>query len=529
MKRVKARKSNKTRLLFVFFVFAICFSALTLRLGWHMIIRGEEYADKATGQQTSDTTILATRGSIVDRNGADLAISATTHTIWVRPDSVRENGKTDEEKALNVQLEAKSLSDILGMDFDAVMEVLNSERKLLKLAKNVDRDTADQLREADLVGLEITEDAKRYYPLGAFASHVIGSTTDDNYGLAGVELRYNSYLAGLNGRWIKNKDSARNTLAYGTDAYYSPEDGYTAVLTLDQNIQYIVQQEIAACQERTKSARVMCLIMDPSNGEILACAQTGEYDPNNPRDPLPQDAEAFAEMTTEEQVDYWNKMWRNFNVCDVYEPGSTFKLLTSAIALDTGVTNLTEQIYCGASIQVYDWQLKCWNYPHAHGWQNLSMAVTNSCNVAMVQLVQRIGATRFWAGLDAFGITERTGVDYPGEGSNILQDENGGPVELATMSYGQGIAVTPVSLVTAVSSLANDGYVMQPHFVKALLNPDGTVAKSFEPTVKSQSVSEQTAKDMMGIMEDYIINGSGGRMKIPGYRTGGKTVRRTNP
>ena len=503
----------------MFFVFAICFSALTLRLGWHMIIRGEEYADKATSQQTSDTTILATRGSIVDRNGADLAISATTHTIWVRPDSVRENGKTDEEKALNVQLEAKSLSEILGMDFDAVMEVLNSERKLLKLAKNVDRDTADQLREADLVGLEITEDAKRYYPLGAFASHVIGSTTDDNYGLAGVELRYNSYLAGLNGRWIKNKDSARNTLAYGTDAYYSPEDGYTAVLTLDQNIQYIVQQEIAACQERTKSARVMCLIMDPSNGEILACAQTGEYDPNNPRDPLPQDAEAFAEMTTEEQVDYWNKMWRNFNVCDVYEPGSTFKLLTSSIALDTGVTNLTEQIYCGPSIQVYDWQLKCWNYPHAHGWQNLSMAVTNSCNVAMVQLVQRIGATRFWAGLDAFGITERTGVDYPGEGSNILQDENGGPVELATMSYGQGIAVTPVSLVTAVSSLANDGYVMQPHFVKALLNPDGTVAKSFEPTVKSQSVSEQTAKDMMGIMEDYIINGSGGRMKIPGYRT----------
>ena len=251
----------------MFFVFAICFSALTLRLGWHMIIRGEEYADKATSQQTSDTTILATRGSIVDRNGADLAISATTHTIWVRPDSVRENGKTDEEKALNLQLEAKSLSDILGMDLESVMEVLNSQRKLLKLAKNVDRETADQLREADLVGLEITEDAKRYYPLGAFASHVIGSTNDDNNGLAGVELRYNSYLAGLNGRWIKNKDNARNTLAYGTDAYYSPENGYTAVLTIDQNIQYIVQQEIAACQERTKSARVLPRTSDGGKSE----------------------------------------------------------------------------------------------------------------------------------------------------------------------------------------------------------------------------------------------------------------------
>lgn len=529
MKKAKARKSNKTRLLFVYLVFVFCFIGLAARLGWHMIIRGEEYADKATSQQTSDTTILATRGSIVDRNGADLAISATTHTIWVRPDSVRDNGKTDEEKALNIQLEAKALSDTLGMDYDAVLEVINSDRKLLKLAKNVDGDTADLLREEHLAGIEITEDAKRYYPLGAFASQIIGSTTDDNTGLSGIELRYNSYLAGLNGRWIKNKDSARNTLAYGTDSYYSPEDGYTAVLTIDQNIQYIVQQEIAACQERTKSARVMCLIMDPKNAEILACAQTGEYDPNNPRDPLPQDAEAFAEMSPEEQVDYWNKLWRNFNICDTYEPGSTFKLITSSIALDTGVTNLTEQFYCGAAIQVYDWLLKCWNYPHAHGWQNLSWAVTNSCNVTMVQLAQRIGFTRFWAGLEAFGITERTGVDYPGEGSNILQDQAGGPVELATMSYGQGIAVTPVSLVTAISSLANGGYVMQPHFVKALLDSNGDPVMVFEPKVKSQSVSEQTARDMLGIMEDYIINGSGGRMKIPGYRTGGKTGTANKP
>ena len=517
------------RLMFVFLVFMLCFIALTARLGWHMVIRGDEYAAKAMGQQTSDTTILATRGSIVDRNGADLAISATTHTIWVRPDEVRRNGKTDEEKALNIQLEAKALADTLGMDYENVTEIITSDRKLLKVAKNVDRDTADALREQHLAGLEITEDAKRYYPLGAFASQVIGSTTDDNNGLSGIELKYNRYLAGLNGRWIRNKDSAKDALAYGKDSYYSAEDGYTAVLTIDQNIQYIVQQEIEACRERTKSARVMCLMMDPKNGEILACAQTGEYDPNDPRAPLPGDEEAFAEMSSEEQVAYWNKLWRNFNICDTYEPGSTFKLITSSIALDTGVTNLTEKFYCGSSIQVYDWQLKCWNYPHAHGWQNLSLAVTNSCNVTMVQLVQRIGATRFWAGLDAFGITERTGVDYPGEGSNILQNVNGGPVELATMSYGQGIAVTPVSLVTAVASLANDGYVMQPHFVKALLDTNGDPVITFEPQIKSQSVSEQTAKDMLGIMQDYIINGSGGRMKIPGYDTGGKTGTANKP
>ncbi|MCR4805911.1 MAG: PASTA domain-containing protein, partial [Clostridia bacterium] len=529
MKIARTKNSNRIRLMFVFLVFTILFFALAIRLGWHMVIRGEEYADRATSQQTSDTTILATRGSITDRNGAELAISATTHTVWVRPGDVRSNGKTDDEKALNVQLEAKALSDILGMDVESVLRVLNSEKKLLKLAKNVDGEKADELRAAGLTGLEITEDAKRYYPLGAFASQVIGSTTDDNAGLSGIELKYNSYLAGFNGRWIKNKDNKKNTLAYGTDTYYSPEDGYTVQLTIDQNIQYIVQQEIAACQERTNSARVMCLIQDPKTGEILACAQTGEYDPNDPRAPLEADAETFAEMTTEEQVDYWNKLWRNFNICDTYEPGSTFKLITSSIALDCGVTNLTEEIYCGGAIQVYDWKLKCWNYPAAHGWQTLSWAVTNSCNVAMVQLVQRIGHDRFFAGLDAFGITERTGVDYPGEGSNILQNEGAGPVELATMAYGQGIAVTPVSLVTAVSSIANDGYVMQPHFVKALYDADGNEVMAIAPQVKSQSMSEQTARDMLGIMEDYIINGSGGRMRIAGYRTGGKTGTANKP
>lgn len=512
--------------------------ALTLRLGYHMIIKGEEYADQAKRQQTSDSTILATRGTIVDRNGAELAVSATTHTVWIRPGDIQGMGDSKDEKDLNLQLAVKALADVLGMEYEDVMTVCTSEKKLLKLAKNVDTEVAEEIRkirigakEDRISGVEITEDAKRYYPLGNFASHILGSTTDDNVGLSGIELEYNSYLAGLNGRWIKNKDNKKNSLAFGTNTYYDAEDGLTVELTIDQNIQFIVQQELEACKERTGSDRVMCLIMDPKTGDILACAQTGEYDPNNPRTPLEEDAEAFAEMTSEEQVAYWNKMWRNFCVSDVYEPGSTFKLITTSIALDNGVTALNgESFYCKGYEQVADWKLKCWYYPRIHGQETLSEAVMNSCNPVMMELVSRLGITRYYEGLEAFGLMEKSGVDFPGEASNILQDKNtAGPVGLATMSYGHGIAVNPVSLVSAVCAIANDGYLMQPRFVKALKDEDDGIVKSFDPIIKTRAISEQTSKDMLSIMQYVSENGYSGNLRIPGYHIGGKTGTANKP
>ncbi len=516
--------------MFVFALTAALFAILAGRLGWHMIIKGEEYADMARRQQTSDTTIPATRGKIIDSKGNELAISATTNTIWIRPESIKNNGETPEERELKTQLEAKALAEILSMSYESVMDVIDSDKRLLKLAKNVDDETADKIREQAFPGVEISIDAKRYYPLGPFASHILGSTTDDNAGLSGIELEYNSQLSGLDGRWIKNKDIRKNTLAYGRDSYFGAEDGYTVKLTLDQNIQYIAMQEIEACRERTKSERVACLIMDPKTSEILACAQTDEYDPNDPREPLEKDAEDFKWFSEEEKLIYWNQQWRNSLINDTYEPGSTFKLLTTAIVLDEGATYPGEKFTCTGKIQVADRELKCWYYPRTHGVQTLSQVIQNSCNPVMVELTQRIGLKKYYEGLDAFGVTERTGVDFPGEGSNILQPKSSaGPVGLATMSYGQGIAVTPISLLTAVSSIANKGYLMQPRFVSELFDSDGNSVLKVEPEIKSRSISEQTASDMLSIMEDVILYGGGGRLKIPGYRIGGKTGTANKP
>ena len=522
---------NRSRLVFLFGIACLLFVLLALRLGWHQIIRAEKYAQMATDQQTSDSTVQAVRGSIVDRNGRDLAISAATNTIWIRPDSVKGNGKTPEEIEENLQQETKILAQYLQMSEDSVREIITSDRKLLRIAKYVDMDIANQIREEQLAGIEITEDVKRYYPMESFACHVLGGTTDDNAGLAGIELAYNRYLAGIDGRWITNKDNTGNSLSYGTERYYQPRDGYSVVLTLDANIQHIVEAALVQAQERTKANRVMCLVMDPKNGEILAMAQTPEFDPNDPRVPMdPAEAAALESMSAEEQMAYWNKMWRNFCVSDTYEPGSTFKLITAGIALDEGVTNLTEKFLCQGSIKVADAVLRCWDYPNSHGWQTLAQGVQNSCNPVMVQLVQRIGLTAYYEGLDQFGLTEKTGVDFPGEGYNILQrKETAGPVGLATMAYGQGIAVTPVSLLTAISAYANDGLLMKPRLVKALVDSDGQIVEEYAPEITRRPVSSQTADDVLKIMESVVTEGGGGTARVAGYRIGGKTGTASKP
>ena len=522
---------NRSRLVFLFGIACLLFVLLAGRLGWHQILRAEEYNQMATDQQTSDSTVRAVRGSIRDRNGRDLAISAATNTIWVRPDSVKGNGSTPGEIQENLTRQTQVLARYLQMPEETIQAIITSDRKLLRIAKYVDMDVANQIREEQLAGIEITEDVKRYYPMDDFASHVLGGTTDDNYGLAGIELAYNRYLAGIDGRWITNKDNTGNSLSYGTEKYFEPRDGYSVILTLDANIQHIVEVALEQAQERTKADRVMCLMMDPKTGEILAMAQTPEFDPNDPRVPMdPKEAAALEALPPEEQMAYWNKMWRNFNISDTYEPGSTFKLITAGIALDEVVTNLHETFVCTGSYTVADSRIRCWYYPRAHGRQTLAQAIQNSCNPVMIQLVQRIGLTAYYAGLEQFGLTEKTGVDFPGEGYNILQKrETAGPVGLATMAYGQGIAVTPISLLTAISSYANDGLVMKPRMVKALVDAQGQIVEEYEPEISRRPVSSQTCADILTIMESVVSEGGGGTAKIPGYRIGGKTGTASKP
>ena len=411
------------------------------------------------------------------------------------------------------------------MDYDEVKESVTKEQSIVKIKKGIDKDTADKIRDAELPGVEIAEDTKRSYPLGAFASHVLGTVTDDNTGLSGLELQYNTYLSGISGRWINYTDTTGNRLSYGEERYYQAEDGYSIVTTIDQVIQHYTEKAIAQVQEKTSAKRVMAIAMDPENGDILAMAQTPEFDLNDPKTPLdPEEQKKLEAMSDEEKVAYWNKMWRNSLISDVYEPGSTFKLLTTAIALEEDIATMDSTYTCTGSVVVSGERIHCWRSSNPHGTQNLKQAVGNSCNPVFVQLATEIGIEKFYDYMATFGITGTTGIDFPGEGSAILQDEeSAGPVGLATIGFGQGVAVTPIQLITAICSLGNDGQMMKPRLVKELVDSDGNTVETFDEQVVRQVVSKETASAMCDIMQYVVDEGGAGAAAVDGYKVGAKT------
>lgn len=517
-------KTTKKRIVLVFTIILVLICALCVRLGYVQIVKGEEYSKLASAQQTRDEIVVAKRGDIVDRNGEELAISASCYTLWARPANLQK-GKNEAEKKGNLQTAVTSLSGILGQPEEELNEILSSEKTLIKVAKYLDKETMEAIKAQKIPGLEFSEDTKRNYPLGNFAAHVLGSVTDDNKGMSGIELKYNQYLSGVSGRWIKNTDVGGNDLSYGVNDYYAAEDGLNVVLTLDTVIQHYVEKAIKTTQENTDADRVMCIVMDPKTGDVLAMSVTPDYDPNNPRVPLDEEEAAYLEtLSADDKVAYWNKMWRNPMISDTYEPGSTFKLITTSIALEEEVTNPKENFYCTGSYKVADVTLHCWRTGNPHGAETLTEAVGNSCNPIFIQLAQRVGEDKYYDYLERYGLYEKTGIDFPGEGLAILQNKaTAGPVGLATMSYGQGIAVTPIQLITAVCTIGNDGKLMQPRMVKALTDKDGNVVKEFDTTVVRQVVSKETADEMKLIMEYVVADGGAGKAKIPGYRIGGKT------
>lgn len=516
--------SSKKNLIIIFCIVFVCLLLLCGRLGWIQIVKGSEYSEKATEQQTRDTPIEAERGVIYDTNGKELAVSVTCYTIWVRPSDVKaadeDGGKKDSAEKVS-----RTLSEILEMDYDEVKESVTKEQSIVKIKKGIDKDTADKIRDAELPGVEIAEDTKRSYPLGAFASHVLGTVTDDNTGLSGLELQYNTYLSGISGRWINYTDTTGNRLSYGEERYYQAEDGYSIVTTIDQVIQHYTEKAIAQVQEKTSAKRVMAIAMDPENGDILAMAQTPEFDLNDPKTPLdPKEQKKLEAMSDEEKVAYWNKMWRNSLISDVYEPGSTFKLLTTAIALEEDIATMDSTYTCTGSVVVSGERIHCWRSSNPHGTQNLKQAVGNSCNPVFVQLATEIGIEKFYDYMATFGITGTTGIDFPGEGSAILQDEeSAGPVGLATIGFGHGVAVTPIQLITAICSLGNDGQMMKPRLVKELVDSDGNTVETFDEQVVRQVVSKETASAMCDIMQYVVDEGGAGAAAVDGYKVGAKT------
>ena len=518
-----SNKSKKNLILILGLIF-FCMLLLCIRLGWIQIVKGSELSDKAVEQQTRDTPIEAERGVIYDTNGNELAVSVTCYTIWVRPTDLKSSGTKAESKE-NIEDVTKTLSKALEMEYDEVKEMVTREQSIVKVKKGVDKATADKIRKEGLPGVEIAEDTKRSYPLGAFAAHTLGTVTDDNSGLSGLELEYNTYLSGVAGRWINYTDTSGNRLSYGEEKYYKAEDGYSLVTTIDQVIQHYTEKAIAQVHEKTSAKRVMAIVMDPKSGDVLAMAQTPEFDLNDPKTPLDEkEKKALEEMNENDQVAYWNKMWRNSLISDVYEPGSTFKLLTTAIALEEDITSFDDTYNCNGAIEVAGETIHCWRSENPHGTQNIKQAVGNSCNPVFVQLATEIGIDLFYSHLDTFGITGRTGIDFPGEGTALLQSrDSAGPVGLATIGFGQGVAVTPIQLITAISAFGNEGKLMKPRLVKELQDENGKTVQEFEPEVVRQVVSQDTAAEMRDIMEFVVAEGGGGTAAVAGYRVGGKT------
>mgnify|MGYP001374556824 CR=1 FL=1 len=521
--RTIATTKNKKRLIITFVIFVALMVGLCFRVGYIQIVKSDDYTQRAMKQQTKDEVVEAKRGVITDRYGQELAASVTCYSVWIRPAAIA-TGKTKELKEAQLNRAAHKIADITGTSRAKMEDLFAQKKSLIKVAKYLSREKADKVRKAGIDGVSLTEQSKRSYPAGNFASHVLGSVTDDNSGLSGLELYYNSYLKGVPGRWIQAKDVSGNPLLYGEQKYYKAQDGDSIELTIDSFIQLQAEEAIKKTYNRYKAKRVSCVVMNPKNGEILAMASTPGFDPNNSREPRSADKSAFKAMNSRQQLNYLNKMWRNPLTSDTYVPGSTFKLLTTSMALEEDKTTLNEHFYDKGYIDIAGTRLKCWRYTNPHGSENLEQAVGNSCNPVFAELATRLGINKFYAYLDLFGITERTGIDYPGEATSQLQNiKTAGPVGIATMGYGQGIAVTPIQLITAEASFGNGGMMMQPHLVKKITDSQGKTVKEFKAEKVRQTVSAETSKQICRTMEYVVNKGGAEKAQIKGYRVGGKT------
>ncbi|WP_373598440.1 stage V sporulation protein D [Paraclostridium bifermentans] len=511
----KIKKLSKKRLVVVLILACIVFFMLIFRTGYLQIVKGDWLTEKALDQQTRDIPIEPKRGTIYDRNMKELAVSVTKYTVWAKPVEVK-----DKEKS------AKAISEIIGEEYEEVLKLLKKkDMALVKVKRWIDDESAEKIRDAKLPGIWVAEDNQRYYPYGNFASYVLGHTSDDATGIAGIEMEYDKHLKGQPGRLIVSTDASGREIPHGMEKYYEPVQGNGLVLTIDEVIQHYTEKAVQKAYELNNAKRVTAIALDPKTGDILSMASKPDYDPNQSRTPIyPYYEEELDKYSDKDKVKGYFSMWRNPAVSDTYEPGSTFKLITSAAALEEGVIKEGEKFTCTGSVTIGGRKIKCWRHYKPHGEQEFKQGVQNSCNPVFVELGQRLGVSKLYDYIEAFGFMDTTKLDLPGEAKGILYNEkNVGPVELATISFGQSISVTPMQLITAIGSIANDGKLMEPRLVKEMVDNQGNVTETIKPNVVRQVISEETSKKMLEIAESVVSEGSGNKAYIPGYRIGGKT------
>jgi len=495
---------------------------LVLRLVWIQFVRGGEYKRLAAEQQTRDSVITAKRGTIYDRNMKVLAQSATAERVTINPQEI--------EKSKNSEAVIKALVDILRVQEDDVRaKISRTDRQSVVIAKQVEKSIADKLRKQNLRGIHFEEDSKRYYPYGSLAAQVIGFTGSDNQGLEGLENVLDEQLSGIDGRIVAAKDVANNEMPYKYENYIAAQDGKGVVLTIDETIQRYTEKHLQqAYEENLLGNGGAAIVMDPNTGEILAMAVVPTYDLNDPRvitDQLLIEQLDKLELEGEEYDKAYSgavtKMWRNKAVIDSYEPGSTFKTIVAASAIEEGAARLSDTFSCTGVRHVANRDIHCWKR-EGHGEESLAQGVMNSCNPMFMEIASRMGADGFTKYFKAFGLTEKTGFEIPGESAGTFH-KTLGPVDLATSSFGQTFTVTPLQMVSAVSAIVNGGNLMKPRIIKAYTDSDGKVAETIEPEIVRNVISQKTSEQMRQVMEQVVSEGTGKGAYVNGFRIGGKT------
>lgn len=497
------RKRVLTLLVLLIFLFGV----LVCRIAYLTTARSAELTSRGVRQWTREGTVYARRGNILDTNGQTLVMSATAYIVSVEPGKVQD-----------VQAFARAISPILGLSEEKVAEKASQRGKSsVTLKRQVSRETADQLRQlkqskdaetaAAASALLFDEDVRRVYLRGAFLTQTLGLVNVDGVGQSGLEQQYETLLRGEAGRSMRSVDGKARPIYDSGNLYIEPQDGSTIRLTIDATIQEIMEKAMRECYEVNKAQAVHALVMDVYTGAVLAMCSKPDYDPNDP---------------PREQLDALQSLMRIRLISDSYEPGSTFKILTAAAALDSGVTTPEDGFYCSGKIKVDGDTIKCWGSPHKA--ETMAQALQNSCNPVFVELALRMGAQRFYQYLHAFGLGSKTNIDLQGEESGILIPVNSVKnVDLARIGFGQSVAVTPIQLLTAACSVLNGGRLMRPYLLKEAVSPDGTVLYRTSPKVVSTPISEETSLTMRKLLENVVAVGGAKNARIPGYRIGGKT------
>jgi len=506
--------SNKTRhrkkILVIAVTILLVFVILMGKLAYIMIFQSEYYLARADLLHERERSIKASRGDILDTNGVVLASNKTVCTISVIYSQIEDPGKV-----------IAVLSNELGISEEDIRKRVEKVTSIERIKTNVDKTVGDKIRNYDLAGVKVDEDYKRYYPFDTLASKVLGFTGSDNQGIVGLEVKYENYLAGQNGMILTLTDASGVELNGAEESRQEPVAGKNIYTSIDYNVQLYAQQLAIKALEEKQAKSVSIIVMNPKNGEIVAMVNVPEYNLN---DPYTLNYNLVDNVTGEAYQDLLNNMWRNFCINDTYEPGSTFKMITGTAALETGSVTLASTYTCTGSTIVEDRRIRCAK-AGGHGAQTFAQTLMNSCNPAFIEWGLRTGVDNFYLYLSKLGITSKTGVDLPGEASSILhKKENVGPVELATMAFGQSFQITPLQLLRATSAIINGGTLITPHFAVKAVDPTGNNVEVFHYPEIENAIEKSTSDTMKGLLKDVVEKGGGINAYMENYSIGGKTA-----